>query len=150
MGVYMYLCMYKWMDIYTYIYIVIDITQVFIVQILVLWVVTSLLSGDQSSIKIRGVTCTAIFNIFPCSRIMLYASSILLDLCLSAIQLCLPVCSAAGLIQRHAGLDGNTFHATPNIDIAWTELNIYMSINLIVATRIFVESLQFINQRKHI
>ena len=124
MGVYMYLCMYKWMAIYMVVYI----TQVFIVSILVLWVVTSLQSGDQSSIRIHGVTCTAIFNIYPCSRIMLYASNILLDLCLSAILLCLHVCSAAGLIQRHAGLDGNTFHTTPNIDIAWAELNIYTSV----------------------
>jgi len=38
MGVYMYLCMYKWMAIYMVVYI----TQVFIVSILVLWVVTSL------------------------------------------------------------------------------------------------------------
>ena len=123
-GVYMYLCMYKWMDIY----MVVDITQIFIVQILVLMAVTSLQSGDQSSIRIHGVTCTAIFNIFPCSRIMLYASNILLDLCLSAIRVCLHVCSAAGLIQRHAELDGNTFHTTPNIDIVWAELNIDTSV----------------------
>ena len=108
------------------VYKVVDITQVFIVQILVFWVVTSLQFGDQSSIRIHGVVCTAMHNIFPCSRIMVYASNILLDLRLSAIRLCLPVCSAAGLIQRHAGLDGNTFHTSPNIDIIWAELNIYM------------------------
>jgi hypothetical protein len=54
--------------------------------------------GHQSSIKLHDVMCEVIFNIFSRFRVILDACNVLLDLRVSAIRLCLPVCSAASLI----------------------------------------------------